>query len=183
MFTGSRPGKRPEFAAAARVLGELLAKSGIRLVYGGGRVGLMGVVADAALASGGEVIGVIPEFLAEQEVMHQGLTDIQIVGSMAERKQCFDDLSDGYIAMAGGFGTLDELFEVLTGAQLNQHARPIGLLNTALYFDPLLRVAESMLLEGFVRPEHMGLWVVEPEPQVLLAQMNAYEANPVRKWG
>ncbi len=183
VFTGSRTGSLEEYSEAADLVGRKIAERGWRLVYGGGRAGLMGILADAALAAGGEVFGVIPKFLADKEVAHEGLTSLELVETMDERKLRFEALADGFLALPGGFGTLDELFEVLTGAQLHRHSKPIGLLNTEYYFDPLLGVAEKMLLEGFVRPEHLGLLLTATNIDVLLDDMDAYQpAVSANKW-
>src|SRR4051812_49148308 len=147
VFCGSNPGARPEYAAAARAVGRALAERGRGLVYGGGNVGLMGVCADAALAAGGEVIGVIPDALQTAEVAHGGLTRLHVVRTMHERKALMADLSDAFAALPGGFGTLDELFEILTWAQLGIHAKPVAILNVAGFFDPLLAMLDHQTAE------------------------------------
>jgi uncharacterized protein (TIGR00730 family) len=182
VFCGSSAGLHPEYRDAAASLGRLLARSGCTLVYGGGHVGLMGVVADAALTAGGHVIGVIPEALVAREVGHRGLPDLRVVRSMHERKALMADLCDAFVAMPGGFGTLDELFEATTWAQLGIHAKPIGLLNVRGYFDALLRFADHCASEGFVRPEHRALLVEGSEPVALLEALQAFEARPASKW-
>jgi len=182
VFAGSNAGARLAYAAAAEELGRVLAGRGIGVVYGGARVGLMGALADAALAAGGEVIGVIPEALVAKEVAHQGLTALHIVGSMHERKARMADLSDGFIALPGGWGTLDELFEVLTWAQLGLHRKPVGLLNVEGYFDGLLAFIEHSIEEGFVRREYRGMIAMAVSVPVLLDQMAIYEAPRVVKW-
>lgn len=182
VFCGSSRGGRPEYAAAARRIGALLAEREIGLVYGGGAVGLMGAVADAALAAGGEVIGVIPEALLEWEVAHQGLADLRVVRSMHERKALMADLSDAFAALPGGFGTLEELCEVLTWSQLGLHAKPVGLLNVAGYFDPLLALFDHAVEERFVRPAHRSLVLQSADESQLLELLASYDAAPLDKW-
>jgi len=182
VFTGSAGGVRSEYPAAARSLGLLLAERGIDLVYGGARVGLMGVLADAALSAGGRVIGVIPQALIDKEVAHHGLTELRVVDSMHERKAMMADLADGFIAMPGGWGTLDELFEILTWAQLGLHRKPAGLLNVHGYYDRLLRYVEHATAEGFIRPQHAAMMLVAETPAALLERMGVYEAPVVQKW-
>ena len=157
VFCGSSVGNRATYADSARLLGRELAARHVGLVYGGGHIGLMGVLADAALAGGGEVIGVIPQALVDRELAHKGLTELRVVGTMHERKALMADLSDGFIALAGGFGTADELMEILTWAQLGLHDKPIALLNVAGYFDPVLTWLDRAVEEGFVRAEHRDL--------------------------
>ena len=154
VFAGSSAGSQPEYARTANDLGRALADRQIDLVYGGARVGLMGVVADAVLASGGQVVGGIPEALVAKEVAHQGLSELRIVGSMHERKAAMAELADGFIALPGGWGTLEEFFEVLTWGQLGLHRKPCGLLNTTGYFDGLLSFVDHSIHEGFVRREY-----------------------------
>lgn len=151
VFAGASPGRNPVHLAAARALGAAIAQRGLGLVYGGASVGLMGACADAALAAGGEVIGVLPEALAGREIAHHGLTELRMVGSLHERKALMGELSDAYAVLPGGTGTLDELFEAITWAQLSVHARPIGLLDSAGYYGPLLALLEHLREEGFVR--------------------------------
>jgi uncharacterized protein (TIGR00730 family) len=182
VFTGSSEGRRPAYRAAAGELGRLLAARGIELVFGGGRVGLMGVLADAVLEAGGHVIGVIPEALVAREVAHAGLPDLRIVGSMHERKALMAELSDGFIAMPGGWGTLEELFEVLTWGQLGLHAKPCGLLNVEAYFDPLLAFLLHAVEEQCVRTEYQQQLPVSPSAADLLAQFERWEPPRVRKW-
>ncbi len=171
VFCGSNTGAKPAYTEAAQTLGRLLAGREITLVYGGGKVGLMGTVADAALQAGGKVTGVIPQSLVEKEVEHIGLTELHVVGSMHERKALMADLSDGFIALAGGMGTLDELFEILTWAQLGFHAKPIGLVNTLGYYDHLLAFLQNALAEGFVRDAHLQTLLVEREAERLFQRM------------
>lgn len=174
VFTGSRDGAGAEFAASARELAGLLVGRGISVVYGGAEVGMMGVLADEVLARGGRVIGVIPHHLTEREVAHSGLTELRVVDSMHERKMVMSDLSDGFIALPGGFGTLDELFETLTWAQLGLHGKPCGLLNVAGYFDSLLAFLDHAVERGFLAPEYRRMLLSDTDPVVLLDRMHAY---------
>jgi uncharacterized protein (TIGR00730 family) len=182
VFCGSSAGGRPAYAEAARALGRLLAAEGIGLVFGGGRVGLMGVVADAVLAGGGEAIGVIPEALLRREVGHTGLTELLVVESMHERKARMADLSDGFVALPGGFGTLEELFEVVTWAQLGIHPKPCGLLDVAGYYEPLLQLLDRGVDESFIRPQHRGLVLAETDPARLLERMRRFVPPPTEAW-
>lgn len=182
VFSGSSAGARPEYRAAAVALGEALTSRRIGLVYGGAKVGLMGVVADTVLAGGGDVTGVIPRALVEKEVAHEGLSDLRVVGSMHERKALMADLSDGFIALPGGWGTLEELFEVLTWAQLGLHQKPCGLLNVAGYFDGLRQFTGHAVTEGFLRSEYLSLMAVETAPEALLARFEAHQPLSLPKW-
>jgi uncharacterized protein (TIGR00730 family) len=183
MFCGSSVGGRPEYAAAARRVGELIAGRGLGLVYGGGNIGLMGVLADAALRAGGEVVGVIPAALQAKELAHAGLTELFVVGTMHERKAKMADLSDAFAALPGGYGTLDELFEILTWAQLGIHTKPVGLLDLGGFFAPLLAALDHMVGERFVRPRHRALVRVADTPEGLLdALLNAPSPAPAEKW-
>lgn len=182
VFCGSSDGRRPAYRAAAELLGTTLVARGFELVYGGARVGLMGAVADAVLAAGGRAIGVIPEALVSREVAHTGLTDLRVVSSMHERKALMNELSDGFIALPGGWGTFEELFEVLTWGQLGLHAKPCGLLNVEGYFDPLLAFLTHAVDEQFVRREYASWLPVESDATILLDRMAAFEAPHVRKW-
>ncbi len=182
VFCGSSSGTRPVYAEAARSMGRLLAERGIGLVYGGGRVGLMGEVADAVLAAGGEVTGVIPRGLMEREVGHRGLTTLHVTGTMHERKALMVDLSDGFVALPGGYGTLDELCEALTWSQLGIHARPCGVLNVDGYFDALLALFDHAVREGFVREAHRGLVLEASEPAALLDVMARFQPPTTEKW-
>ena len=173
VLAGSRYGTRPEYRTAAEALGRVLVARGLELVYGGARVGLMGVIADTVLAGGGRVTGVIPEALVAREVAHTGLDDLRIVDSMHERKATMADLSDGFVALPGGWGTFDELFEILTWAQLGLHAKPVGIFNVAGYFDPLIALVTHSINEGFVPRGSGALLSVADDPQSLLAQMAA----------
>ncbi|HND23494.1 MAG TPA: TIGR00730 family Rossman fold protein [Zoogloea sp.] len=181
VFCGSRPGSRPEYRAAAEFLGTTLAERGIELVYGGGNVGLMGVVADACLAAGGRVVGVIPRALLDWEVGHEGLTRLEVVDSMHTRKARMAELADGFIALPGGLGTFEELFEILTWAQLGFHAKPVGLLDTAGYYLPLLQMIERGVAEGFMKAENRGLLLAEDNLFALLRAMGQYHPPTVSK--
>ena len=174
VFSGSNIGVRPEYREAARELGRLMAARGIGLVYGGASIGLMGAIADAALEAGGEVIGVIPRSLFKQEVAHAGLSDLYETGSMHERKARMAELSDGFIALPGGFGTFDELFEIVTWSQIGIHNKPIGVLNVADYFAPLFALVAHASREGFIRPVHTEILLREAEPLRLLERLEQY---------
>jgi uncharacterized protein (TIGR00730 family) len=182
VFCGSNPGASPAYAEAAAHLGQTLATRGLNLVYGGGRVGLMGVVADAALAAGGTVTGVIPEALATRELAHAGLSDLQVVGSMHERKARMSELADGFIALPGGIGTLEEWFEVWTWSQLGFQPKPCGLLNVAGYYDHLLAFLDHMTAERFLTDIHRGMAVVDDDPERLLDRLAAWQPPRARKW-
>ncbi|MDC7700087.1 TIGR00730 family Rossman fold protein [Vogesella indigofera] len=182
LFCGSNKGTRAAYEQAACELGRTLAQRDIALVYGGGNVGLMGIAADAALAAGGRVIGVIPGFLREKELAHQGLSELHVTQTMHERKALMEDLSGGFVALPGGFGTYDELFEMLTWGQLSVHSKSIGLLNVDGFFDPLLAMIRHGVAEGFVAESNLQLFVVAATIDELLAKMNAYRPAPVNKW-
>ena len=182
VFCGSSPGASPAYAEAARQLGRLLAQRGLGLVYGGGNVGLMGILADAVLAEGGEVTGVIPHSLVAREVGHQALTDLRIVDTMHERKALMADLADGFVALPGGIGTLDEWFEIWTWAQLGLHAKPCGLLNVQGYYSPLLAFLDRMVEERFLRDTHRAFVLVDTDPASLLDRMAAHAPPAVEKW-
>ena len=179
---GSSEGNNPSYRHAANSLGNELARRGIGLVYGGARVGLMGALANAVLAAGGEVIGIITRDL-DDIVGHEGLTKLEIVDTMHDRKRRFADLSDGYIAMAGGFGTLEEIFEAITWNQLHIQERPTGVLNTAGYFDALFTFLDHATREGMIREEHRQSVLVAAEPDQLITQMTTYQHPHVAKWG
>jgi uncharacterized protein (TIGR00730 family) len=181
VFCGSHSGKQEIYAESARATGLALARAGVRLVYGGGRVGLMGVVADAVLGAGGQVTGVIPRALFEREIAHNGVADMRVVGSMHERKELMASLADAFIALPGGAGTLEEIFEQWTWSQLGIHAKPCGFLNVNGYFDPLVAMIERMVAEGFVAPSSAAMLAVENEPDQLLARFRAYQP-PIPKW-
>ena len=182
VFCGSHPGFDPAYARTARALGETLAGAGIELVYGGGHVGLMGAVADAALAAGGEVTGIMPKALVDREIAHTSLTRLHVVGSMHERKAMMSELSEGFVALPGGSGTLEEFFEVLTWAQLGEHGKPCGLLNIAGYYDPLLAVFDHMVDRGFLNEKHRAMVLVESEPTAMLAKFEEYRPPKIAKW-
>jgi uncharacterized protein (TIGR00730 family) len=182
VFAGSNAGIRTGYRAAAHELGRVLAEREIGLVYGGARVGLMGVVADAVLAAGGQVIGVMPSVLVAKEVAHNGLSDLRVVSSMHERKALMSDLSDGFIALPGGWGTWEEFFEVLTWSQLGLHQKPCGLLNVDGYFDRLLSFVEHAIDEGFVRREYRTMIPVAASPAALLDTFVSYRPAVVEKW-
>ena len=173
VFCGSSTGQRPAYVQAARVVGETLARRHIRLVYGGGKVGLMGQMADAALAAGGTVVGVIPGRLADREVAHEGLDELHVVETMHARKALMADLSDAFIALPGGFGTLDEFFEIVTWAQLGFHSKPVGLLNVEGFFDPVLSFVDHAIQEGFVRVEQRKLILVAGSIEELLDRLGS----------
>ena len=173
---------QPAYVEAAKQVGALLARREMSLVYGGGRVGLMGAVADAALAQGGVVIGIIPFSLEQKEVAHHDLTELRVVDSMHERKAQMSDLADCFLALPGGFGTLEEFFEVVTWAQIGIHQKPCALLNVNGYFDPLLTFVDHALAERFVRPEHRSLILTDSDPALLLDRMALYRSPIVDKW-
>ena len=178
VYCGSRIGINPRFAEVARELGSALASRGIGVVYGGGRLGLMGVVADAALAAGGEVIGVIPEALREAEVAHRGCSELHVVRDMHARKAMMTDLCDGFVTLPGGIGTMDELFEALSWQLLGYHAKPVGLLNVAGYYDDLIAFVDRMAEAEFLRPRHRANLVVSDDIGDLLEQLAAHEVAP-----
>ena len=182
VFCGSNPGARHVYAEAARALGRTLAERGLRLVYGGAAVGLMGTLADAALAAGGNVVGVIPGVLVAREIAHAGLTEIRVVDSMHERKSVMAELSDGFIALPGGAGTLEELFEVWTWSQLGLHRKPVGLLNVEGYFDALIAFLDHQTNERFMRREHRDMLLVDADPALLLKRFETYRPPRVEKW-
>lgn len=182
VFCGSQRGSRPVYEEYARRVGSALARDGLGLVYGGGRVGLMGTVADAALAAGGHVVGVIPEPLSSKEIAHDGLTELIVVPGMHERKALMALRSRGFLAMPGGVGTFEEFFEILTWAVLGLHRKPIGLLNVAGYYDPLIALIDHAVAEGFVRPEHRDLVLVSDDPEGLISRLattTAPAAGPI----
>ena len=187
VFCGSNAGHAPAYRAAAEGVGRLLAARGIELVYGGGNIGLMGAVADACLAAGGSVIGVIPEALMGKEVAgrsvdHRALTRLEVVDSMHSRKARMAELSDGFIALPGGFGTFEEFCEILTWGQLGFHVKPMGLLNVNGFYDPLLRLFDHAVGEGFLRPQNRAMALADSDIDSLLMQMENYRAEPVSKW-
>ena len=171
VFCGSRTGNTPVYAEETRRLGAALVERGIGLVFGAGHIGLMGVLADAVRDSGGETVGVIPKALVERELAHQSLTDLRVVESMHDRKALMAGLSDAFLALPGGYGTLDELFEIVTWAQLKFHAKPIGLLNTAGFFDPLLAWVERAIADDFVKAKNRELLIVESDVEKMLDRL------------
>jgi uncharacterized protein (TIGR00730 family) len=182
VFCGSQSGARPEYAAAARAAGREIARRGLGLVYGGGRVGLMGILADAALAAGAEVDGVIPEHLAAKEIAHPGLTRLHVVASMHERKAMMASLADGFLSLPGGLGTLEEMAETLTWAQLGLHAKPCALYDVASYFAPLVAFLDHAVSEGFVREHHRRLVLVDEDVARLIDAMERFRPVQVEKW-
>jgi uncharacterized protein (TIGR00730 family) len=187
VFCGSNAGHNPLYRAEAEKLGRLLAARGIELVYGAGNIGLMGAVADACLEAGGTVIGVIPEALMGKEVAgravdHRALTRIEVVDSMHTRKARMAELSDGFIALPGGFGTFEEFCEILTWGQLGFHVKPMGLLNVHGFYDPLLQLFDHAVSEGFLRQQNRAMALAETDIERLLDQMTAYRPEPVSKW-
>ncbi|MFM8534331.1 MAG: TIGR00730 family Rossman fold protein [Acidimicrobiia bacterium] len=182
VFCGSSIGNQPAYAEAAVALGGVLAKRGIGLVYGGGNVGLMGVIAEAVLTAGGEVIGVIPQALADRELAHGGVTDLRIVDSMHTRKAMMAELSDAFIAMPGGVGTFEEFFEVVTWTQLGLHRKPCALLNVAGFYAPLAAFIDQAVSEGFIKPIHRQMIVVDDNPERLVDSLAKVELPDVPKW-
>jgi uncharacterized protein (TIGR00730 family) len=182
VFCGSSPGASPAYAEAAARLGRAIAGRGLTLVYGGGHVGLMGVVADAALGAGGRVVGIIPQALEAKELAHRSLTDLRVVGSMHERKALMSELADGFIALPGGIGTLEEWFEVWTWSQLGIQRKPCGLLNAAGYYDHLLAFLDHVTAERFLAPDHRAMVLVDDDATRLLDRLAAYRPPQTEKW-
>jgi uncharacterized protein (TIGR00730 family) len=182
VFCGSSPGSRPEYGAAAEEMGAELARRTIGWVYGGGNVGLMGIIADSVLRAGGEAQGVIPEHLMAREVGHRGLTKLHVVRSMHERKALMADLSDAFVALPGGFGTLEELCEVVTWTQLGLHAKPCGVLNVLGYYSPLLAMFDHAVEERFLKPENRALVIARESPADLLQALEEWSPVQVEKW-
>ena len=182
VYCGSNQGARPEYAAAAQALGTLLAREQIDLVYGGGMVGLMGIVADAVLQHGGHVIGVIPEKLVIKEVVHEKLPDLRVVKTMHERKALMAELADGFIALPGGYGTFEEFFEVLAWGQLGWHKKPFGLLDIAGFYQPLMAFLDHARNEGFIRPQHRELVLVADSAEKILTRMKKFQPANEVKW-
>jgi uncharacterized protein (TIGR00730 family) len=182
VFCGSNLGIRPVYRAAAEQLASLLVHHGIELVYGGGNIGLMGALADTMLEGGGTVIGVIPESLMAREVGHRGLTELRVVNSMHERKALMSDLSDAFIALPGGFGTFEEFCEVVTWSQLGIHQKPCGLLNVGGYYEPMLRLFDNAVREGFLHPENRQLVLDDSDPERLLEKMGQFKPTRAAKW-
>jgi uncharacterized protein (TIGR00730 family) len=183
VFCGSSPGALPVYTEVTEDLGQLLVEHEITLVFGGATVGLMGRLADTVLSEGGEAIGVIPQSLVDREIAHLGLTDLHVVDTMHERKARMADLSDGFLALPGGLGTLDELFEIYTWAQLGLHRKPIGILNVEGYFDGLLSFLEHAAAERFVREDHRAMLIVEENPAVMLERLQSFDPGTLTpKW-
>lgn len=182
VYCGSSPGRSDAYAGAARALGQALVQRGLGLVYGGASIGLMGVVADTVLQLGGTAVGVIPQALARKEVAHAGLTELHVTQSMHERKTLMAERSDGFIALPGGIGTFEELFEIWTWAQLGMHAKPVGLLNVAGYYDALITFLDHATHERFMKPAQRALLIVERDPVVLLERFAAHRATVARQW-
>jgi len=182
VFCGSSTGRHPAYRRLAEALGRTLAARGLGVVYGGGRVGLMGALADAALSAGGQVIGVIPQALMDREIGHRGLTELRIVGSMHERKALMAELGDGFVALPGGIGTLEELFEVWTWAQLGLHSKPCALLDTDGFYGPLVAFLDHLVDAGFVREAHRDMLLTAHSPEELLTALAAYRPPRVGKW-
>lgn len=182
VYCGSSRGNAPIYSAKARALGAGLVRHNIGMIFGGGKVGLMGEIADKMLQLGGYAHGIIPRHLFEREVAHKGLSKLTIVDSMHSRKAMIEELSDGFIAMPGGIGTLDEIVEIFTWSQLELHHKPIGFYNVANYFDPLFDFFRQMATKGFLQPEYMKLLIRDDDPEKLLAAMTTYRPVSVRKW-
>ena len=181
VFCGSSAGIRPEYGFAAQALTTELVRRGLGLVYGGGNVGLMGLLADSMLAAGGEVIGVIPQSLLEREVGHRGVTELRVVDTMHQRKALMNDLSDAFIALPGGFGTLEEFFEILTWSQLGIHAKPCGLLNVSGYYDDLMAMLDHAVTEHFLRPTYRELVIADVEAGSLVQRLASVASAQTRK--
>jgi uncharacterized protein (TIGR00730 family) len=181
VFCGSSPGARPEYVQAARQLGAILARRKIGLVFGGGRVGMMGQLAKSALENGGDVIGVIPKELHERKVAFTGLSDLRVVGSMHERKMLMAELADGFMALPGGLGTLEEIFEIVTWAQLGMHHKPCGLLNVAGYFTPLLSFLDQVVAQQFLDAAHRSMILTAEDPEELLRHFETYKPSTADK--
>jgi hypothetical protein len=182
VFCAANPGSNPVYVERAAAMGRHLAQSKRRLVYGGGRTGLMGALADAALDAGGEVIGIMPRHLVDREVAHAGLTELRVVASMHERKSLLAELADGFLAMPGGLGTLEELFEIWTWGQLGLHSKPYGLLQVDGFFAPLLEFLDQAVTAGFIRAANREMLVVDDDPATLIARMEAARVPPVPRW-
>lgn len=182
VYCGARPGTRPAYAAQAAALGRTLAERDITLVYGGGKVGLMGIVADEVLRCGGHVVGIIPKALMQKEIGHTGLSELHVVESMHERKQMMADRADGFIAMPGGIGTYEELFETFTWLQLGYHTKPIGLLNVEGFYDGLLTFLQHACTEGFLQPAHAALLQVASDPVALVDRLARWQQPRVDRW-
>ncbi len=182
VYCGSSEGKHPEYRAAARALGRVMLEKGIGLVYGGAQVGIMGEIADTMVAGGGKVTGIMPQSLADREIFHTGLTELKIVTSMHERKSMMAELSDGFIALPGGLGTIEEIFEVLTWAQLGFHKKPCALLNALGYYDFLSNFLDHTVTQGFVNTTSRSMLITESDPIRLIKRFETYVAPSVNKW-
>jgi uncharacterized protein (TIGR00730 family) len=182
VFCGSSSGNRPAYRQSAESIGRLLAERGITLIYGGGNVGLMGITADACLAAGGRVVGVIPQVLVNKELAHRGLTELHVVGSMHERKARMAELAGAFLALPGGMGTFEEFFEIFTWAQLGLHRKAFGLLNVEGYYDALLAMADHSVAEGFVKPVHRSMLLSDSDPLRMLESLTEYKVPHVEKW-
>lgn len=182
VYAGAKAGRDPEYQRAAAELGKILAEHRIGLIYGGGGTGLMGALADGALAAGGQVTGVMPRFLVDKEIAHAGLADLRIVDSMHDRKRLMAELADGFVALPGGLGTLEELFEMWTWAQLGQHVKPCALLNVAGYYDKLVAFLDRVVEHGFLAAPHRAMLAVHSEPSGILDAFARYEPPPTGKW-
>jgi hypothetical protein len=182
VFCGSNPGNDPVYAAGATAMGVEIARRGLMLVYGGGAVGLMGIVANAALEAGGTVHGIIPRALREKEIGHNGLTELEVVDTMHTRKARMAELSDGFIAMPGGIGTFEELFEIWTWAQLGIHTKPLAFLNIAGFYDPLATFLDNTVEAGFLKQNHRAMAITDTEPATLLDRMEQYVPSAAHKW-
>ncbi len=182
VFCGSSSGIRPSYTSAAKSVGRCLAANGISIVYGGGRTGLMGTLADAAIEAGGEVIGIIPRHLRQREVAHEGLTELRVVGSMHERKAMMAELADAFLALPGGFGTFEEFCEIITWTQLGLHRKPCGILNVDGYYDHLLALFDHAVAEQFLRPLDRSIVIAGDRPEPLVGRLLKYEAPVVDKW-
>lgn len=182
VFCGSNSGVRTEYADAAKSLARLFVEKNIRLIYGGGNIGLMGIIADEVMSLGGEVVGIIPKSLDDKEVGHRQITELKIVGSMHERKAAMAEIADGFIAMPGGIGTFEEFFEILTWAQLGFHDKPCGILNVANYYDGLLALCDNAVREGFLRPVHRELILSDADGKSLIEKMESFRPQNLEKW-
>ncbi len=182
VYCGSSSGAKPVYNEAAQAFGRALVQADLGLVYGGGKVGLMGVIADTVMAEGGRAIGVIPELLVDKEVGHNGLTELHVVPDMHHRKKMMADLSDGFVALPGGAGTLEELFEVFTWAQLGYHHKPVGILNIDGFYDPLITLLEHTVSEGFMRQTYLDMLQIDSDPAALIGKLRRYHAPVADKW-
>jgi uncharacterized protein (TIGR00730 family) len=182
VYCGSSPGADPAYAEVTRTLARMLARDGIRVVYGGGKLGLMGILADTAMEAGGEVIGVMPQALIDHEIGHPGLSELRVVASMHERKAMMAELADAFIALPGGIGTLEELIEVYTWSQLGLHRKPIGALDVKGFYGPLAMLLDSAVEQRFLREKHREILIFDPDPETLLTRLAAAEAPSLTKW-